>query len=279
MMKKTAILMMMISQLSMADDAIREDYNPKPLIEGNTRAQELMDWDKDHPGEMPPLTDQEKYEFFTKKGMPIPGTGATVVETKSLTMSKDQSNAVSKFNEAQRTKGYYESANSKAKLLLEMPEIAEKEYNERKLMAFDARDTHLYESKNILAMNYVYKGIDKGLTKRVIGYAPESTFVNEGWTGAVEFFVPLFDGVCAYHEVNIGLTKTSAYIPKEVATYKVNDKLTTISAAGNSDTGYVYEVEWWDDQFKHTLECAEKTYSESYMNNAIELANSIDKQP
>lgn len=73
---------------------------------GNTahsRVQELMDWNRDHPGEMPPLTEQEKYEFFTKKGMPIPGTGATVVNSpKGLHMTKAQSSAVAKFNADQK---------------------------------------------------------------------------------------------------------------------------------------------------------------------------------
>lgn len=61
------------------------------MIEGNRRVDELIGWSKNHPGEMPPLTEQEKYEFFTKKGMPVPGSGASVVDTKGFKMTTSQS--------------------------------------------------------------------------------------------------------------------------------------------------------------------------------------------
>lgn len=277
-MKKIALLILLAStNLAIADNIIREEYDPKPMIEGNRRVDELIEWSKNHPGEMPPLTEQEKYEFFTKKGMPVPGSGANVVDTKSFKMTSTQSAAVNKFNADQKTKGYSEQENKKAKLLLAMPETAEKEYNARKSIAFNPHDTHLYEVKNNLPMDYDYKGVPSALATKVIGYAPESTFVNNGWSGAIEFFVPSFGGVCAFHEVNIEITKSSAYIPKEVATYMVNNKLTTMNAVGNKESGYVYEVEWWDKKFKRTLECASKQYADAMRTRTLELAKQIDK--
>lgn len=278
-MKKIALLILLASSnIALADNVIREEYNPKPMVKGNTRVQELMEWNKNHPGEMPPLTEQEKYEFFTKKGMPLPGTGATVVDsTKGFKMTKAQSATVNKFNADQKTKGYYESANKKANFLLSMPETAEKEYNERKMIAFNPHDTHLYEVKSNLPMSYNYKGVPSHLTTKVIGYAPESTFVNNGWSGAVEFFVSSFGGVCAFHEVSIKLTKTASYIPKEIATYAVNNKLTKMNAIGNKETGFVYKVEWWDKQFKRTLECASKDYTDAMRTKTLELAKKIDQ--
>ena len=256
-------------------DVVREEYNANPMIEGNTRVQELMDWERDHPGEMPPLTEQEKYEFFTKKGMPVPGGGANVVDsTKGMTFA--QSAAVNKFNSDQKTKGYHEQKNTKARLLLAMPETAEKEYSARKSIAFNPQDTHLYEVKSNLPMSYTFKGVPSALATKVIGYAPEATFVKNGWSGAVEFFVPTFGGVCAYHEKNIKLTKTAAFIPKEIATHMVNNKLTTMNAVGNKESGFVYEVEWWDKKFKRNLECAAKNYSEATAKATIELAKKID---
>lgn len=158
-MKKTALLILLAStNLAFTDDVAHEEYNPKPMIEGNRRVDELIEWGKNHPGEMPPLTRQEKYEFFTKKGMPVPGSGANVVDTKGFKMTTVQSASVNKFNADQKTKGYYEQNNKKAKLLLAMPQIAEKEYTARKSIAFNPHDTHLYEVRSNLAMNYDYKG-------------------------------------------------------------------------------------------------------------------------
>jgi len=277
-MKTTALLILLTStNLAFADNIIREEYDPKPMVEGNRRVDELIEWNKNHPGEMPPLTEQEKYEFFIKKGMPLPGTGATVVDNnKGFKMTKAQSEIVNKFNADQKTKGYYETVNKKAMRLLAMPEIAEKEYNLRKSMAYNPQDTHLYEVKNNLPMSYDYKGLAPSVAIKVIGYAPESIFVNNGWAGAVEFFVPSFGGVCAYHEISLKLTKTSAYIPKEIATFAINNKLTKMNVVGSHDTGFVYEVEWWDKNFRRTIECATTTFSEETRTDTIKLAQRID---
>jgi hypothetical protein len=276
-MKKTALLILLaLTNIALAD-VVEEKYDAKPMIEGNRRVDELIEWSKNHPGEMPPLTEQEKYEFFTKKGVPVPGSGATTADTKGFSMTRSQSASVNKFNFDQKTKGYHEKVSKKAKLLLAMPETAEKEYNARKSIAANPHDTHLYEVKTNMAMNYAYKGVPAELAIKVIGYAPESTFVNNGWSGAVEFFVPSFGGVCAFREVNIEITKTSAYIPKEIATHLVNKKITTMNAVGNKDSGFVYEVEWWDKQFKRTLECASKEYTDAMRTQTLELAKKIDK--
>ena len=276
-MKKTALLIMLANiNLAVADNVVREEYDAKPMIEGNRRVDELIEWSKNHPGELPPLTEQEKYEFFTKKGMPVPGTGANIVDIKGFKMTGAQSAVINKFNADQRTKGYSEQENKKAKLLLSMPETAEKEYNARKSFAFNPHDTHLYEVKSNLPMNYDYKGIPSTLATKIIGYAPESIFVKNGWSGAVEFFIPSFGGVCAFHEVNIEITKSSSYIPKEIATYLVNEKLTTMNAVGNKESGFVYEVEWWDKKFKRNLECASMEYTDAMSKNTLELAKKID---
>lgn len=276
-MKKTVLLILLTStNLALGNNLIREEYDAKPMIEGNRRVDELIEWNKLHPGQMPPLTEEEKYELFTKQGIPLPGSGATVVES-NRKFTKEQSAIISSFNNAQKTKGYYEQPSKRAKFLLEMPEIAEKEYNERKHVIATPHDTHLRETLTDLPMLFSYKGVPINVTHKVIGYAPEHTFVDTGWTGAVEFFVPYFDSVCAYHEVNIQLTQTAAYIPKEIATNAVNKKLTKMNVVGDKETGFVYEVEWWDKKFKRTLECAAKDYSETMRKNTLELAKKIDR--
>lgn len=277
-MKKTTTLILLAStHLAFSGNVSVKDWDPKPMIEGNRRVDEVMEWNKNHPGEMPPLTEEEKYEYFIKDGIPLPGTGATVVDAKTLKFNAAQSSAVRQFNKDQETKGYFEQTNNRAKNLLNMPETAEKEYNTRKSIAFNPYDTHLYEVKNNMQMAYEYQGVPAALATKVIGYAPESTFINKGWAGAVEFFVPSFGGVCAFHEVNIEFTKSSAYIPKEIATYKVNKKLTKMNAIGNKESGFVYEIEWWDKKFKRTLECAAKEYTDAMRTQTLELAKQIDK--
>jgi hypothetical protein len=278
MHKTTLILLLISTSVTFADNVTREEYDPKPMVEGNRRVDEIMEWHKNHPGEMPPLTEQEKEHFFTKQGVPLPGSGATIANnTQELGATKEQRSVIARFNSAQKSQGYYETNNKRAQFLFSMPEMAEKEYNERKSVAFNAHDTHLYESKNNLAMGYAYKGVPANLSKKVIGFAPESNFVNGKWNGAVEFFTPFFDSACAYHEVNIQLTQSSASIPKEIVTYAVNNKLTKMNVIGSSESGFVYEVEWWDKTYKRNLECAAKVYTEAMRAQVIELAKKIDK--
>jgi len=54
-----------------------------------------------------------------------------------------------------------------------MPGTAEEEYNARKSIAFNPNDTHLYEVKSNLPMNYPYKGVPAALANKVIGCAPD----------------------------------------------------------------------------------------------------------
>ena len=277
-MNKTALIIALTGiQLCAHALMVSKPYYPKPMVEGNRRVDELIEWNKNHPGEMPPLTEQEKYEFFIKEGVPVPGSGAQVIQSnKAFNLSSEQASVFAKFNTDQRVKGFHEEDSKTAKFLLDLPVIADKEYNERKNLAYDPYDTHLYEIKSNLKMNYDYKGVPSNLATKVIGYSPESSFIQNGWAGAVEFFVPSFGDVCAYHEVNISLTKSTTSIPKDIATYLVNNKITTLSAVGSDKSGYVYQVEWWDSKFKKVLECASIKYSQERKNSVIELAKKID---
>ena len=278
-MNKTTLLILIATTSSViaANEVTTVKYNPKPMVEGNRRVDELIAWNKEHPGEMPPLTDQEKYEYFIKDGMPVPGSGATVVSSNKIKLTHEQNSAISKFNESQRTKGFYEEHSSKAKLLLGMPEAAEKEYNDRKLIPMKPYDSHLREKLYDLTMMYDYKGVPAEVVTKVIGFAPEHTYVDGGWTGAVEFFVPTFEAICAYHEINIEFTKSAALIPNEIAKHFINRKVTTFSAVGENEGGFSYTLEWWDKKFKRNLECATKDFSASTKDEMIKIAKIIDR--
>ncbi len=278
MRRATLILLLSATTGVLAENIVTTlKYDPKPMVPGNRRVDELIAWSKEHPGELPPLTEQEKYEFFIKDGMPVPGSGATVVNSNKIKLTNEQSSSIRKFNESQRTKGFYEEHSTKAKKLLEMPETAEKEYNERKLMPMKPYDSHLREKLYDLTMMYDYKGVPSEVVSKVIGFAPEHTYVDGGWTGAVEFFMPPFESICAYHEINIGFTKSSAYIPTEIATHFINKKITTFNAVGDNEGGFVYALEWWDKKFKRNLECATKDFSASTKTEMIKIARIIDK--
>lgn len=274
--------LVVLSQISNAQElhGVETTYwEHKPMVEGNRRIDELIEWDKLHPGVMPPLTEQEKYELFEKQGLPIPDSGVQIKSYKDFKYSDEQSKVV-KINRLMiKSKGYIKVNNNNAKNLLEIEKIAHEELSRTKSIYLNPEDTHLRTSSYDLKMNYDYKGISGDYIDSVIGFAPESNFVQNGWNGAVEFFKPKdFDSVCAYHQINIKKTGSSVIIPKEIVTHDINHKITTHLVEGNNDSGFLYQLEWWDNEYRNQLECANELYSEELLNKTLAIAKKIDAE-
>lgn len=278
MKKMTLLIILSCSTTLFAQELVRKEWNPPPMVEGNRRIDELIEWNKLHPGVMPPLTEYEKQELFIKDGIPLPGSGVHIVDKASIKATNEQKSQTDKFIAMQKTKGYFEKYNEIAVKLLDMPEHSVRELQDHKKLTLSPEDTHLREVKIDLPMNYDYQGIPNNLADTIYGYAPESALVNDKWNAAVEYFKPHFKGICAYHENNLQLSQSAAYIPKEVVKYLVNGKTTVSGVSGNKDSGYVYEVEWWDKKFKRNLECASKEFSQDTRDATIELAKRIDSE-
>lgn len=277
MKKLTILILCMQSTLSFSSTTTTKLYEPKPMVEGNRRVDEIIEWNRKHPGVMPPLTEQEKKRFFTDDGVPVPGSGVQIRSFNSIKMTKEQISSVTSYNKAQKYKGYSEQFSYHAQTLSQIPNAAKVDMLDHPPQNLEPHDTHLRSQASQLKMNYEYHEVDSSLVNQVIGFAPENTYVNNGWNGAVEFFTPKsLNATCAYHEINIKLTGTSAVIPKEIVSYKVNKKITTISAEGNNASGFLYQVEWWDKDFKRNLECTAKEYSTDIKNEVIILAKAID---
>jgi len=73
------------------------------------------------------------------------------------------------------------------------------------------------------------------------------------------------------------LTGGTASIAQEVASRVVNKKLSVVEVIGNNKTAFGYTTEWYDDNFRHVLLCAQKEYSEKTINQVVEIAKIIDK--
>ena len=127
---------------------------------------------------------------------------------------------------------------------------------------------------------YDYKAVPSTVAEESLGFAANGAYLNEkGWSGVVQFFKPKglpSTDVCSYRQSNLQLTGGAANLAKELVTYIVNNKPTIIEAAGNQASGYSYTVEWYDDNFRHVLECADKMYLKSTSDAVIELAKQID---
>lgn len=174
-------------------------------------------------------------------------------------------------------KGYVEKYNQNATNLLMFRQTANADYVKNNHLSENS--SHLHHLLTDLKMAYDYHGVPSSVVKEVIGFAPESTFTQRGWTGAVEFFSPQqLDGVCSYHEVNIELTGSAANFAEELVSYQINDKVSIVDVSGNEASGYAYNVEWWGPHFRHRLECASKVFKPEVTQQVIALAIAIDNE-
>lgn len=247
------------------------------LEQGKESYKRALEWAKEHPGEAPPLTPEEDYAIFGKDGLPRPGGGVHIMPANKMHYNQHQVMSIKANANAINSKGYIEKYNQSATNLLMFHQIANADFS--KNHDLNPQSTHLRHNYTDLKMAYDYQRVPSVVVKEVIGFAPESTFIDRGWTGAVEFFKPQdLDGICSYHEVNIGLTGSSANFAQEIVSNQVNDKVSIIEVSGNDASGYGYNVEWWDNNFRHVLECASKSFKPGIKQQAIALAVNIDNR-
>jgi hypothetical protein len=209
------------------------------------------------------------------EGLPVPGSGITVVPRSQLHLSKKEEDYFAARSAQQLQKGFISEYNTRAKELLSLHQTIQYHYEKYK------NDTNPYSTslKHTIAeipMAYASTPVSANNIK-IIGFSPMGTYIkDQGWTGIGEFFETNQHLFCAFSESNIKITKGSAILPKEDVQYVVNGKVCLLNIMGNNQSGYLYEIEWYDDSFRSKLECATQHFSELTKEAVIALAKEID---
>jgi len=126
-------------------------------------------------------------------------------------------------------------------------------------------------------MAYDFKGVPANAVTTMLGVSPSVNFVQgQGWAGAMQFFEKAGLGNCSYRENNLKFSHGSAIIPEEDATKDVNGKITVATVSGQTDVGFLYSVDWYDESFFRELKCAKADYSADTLQGVLELARAID---
>lgn len=212
-----------------------------------------------------------------KAGLPIPGSGIQVVPNGKIKMDSWQKEKFKSDALEQNKKGYVEKSSLRAHELIHIQEQI-KRYGFSELPSVNENNTSLHKSASEISFSYSYVGIPESEIKQFYGIAPTGAFLNgaqKGWTGAVAFFDSGFAN-CAYTEKNINPGQGGVQIEESVARYDVNGKVTTIDVEGNNNTGYLYNIFWFDTNYYRELECATAYFSKSILDNSIDLAKKID---
>lgn len=216
-------------------------------------------------------------EFISEHDLPRPGSGIQIVPYAQMAISKDKKFDIKTF-EADKKLGYIRKKSEDA---IELIKTKNNKYYPGTKATFeknsDPYDTRLKASLSQLKLAFPFDGISFIKKEDVIGYAVAGGWEN-GWTGVAEYFNDPIIGICDYVKNNARLNQSAARLIKEYITYDINAKPTLVSAQGEDKGGYSYKVEWFDEEYYHTLTCASKNFSKEYTVHAVDLAKRIDSE-
>jgi hypothetical protein len=222
---------------------------------------------------------EETRQLFIKEGLPIPGSGVTIASSSKLKLKGAIGSKLLNEKIEMKQKGFISSENNEAKTFLNIKAIISDQI--KKQLINDPKTTTA--KKDLLSVGIAFnaKEINPSLISSVLGFGSSGIYLeNQGWTSFVEFFEPkdgLTGSICNYQLSSIALNGTAAIIYEDEVHKEVNGKTTSIQVKGNESTAYMYTVDWWDNDFYHLLNCANKSFSKEITEKVIDLAKQIDK--
>lgn len=173
----------------------------------------------------------------------------------------------------QKLKGYSELESGYPKILLGIG----KNGVPRTHKNYGESDTNMKHSISEVKVGFKFKTVPDVAPKDIIGFSPRAAYVNSKWTGITEFFNDKNIGTCKYSATNMKLSNGSARIDPSAVRYDVNNKPGDIFVQGSINSGFLYTVSWFNNEYSYILECANMNYDKAITDKAIELARIIDK--
>lgn len=232
---------------------------------------------------------EQNKAYLEKMGINLLDGEVRIVNAKSLiNQAKDDyyASKVKNFlnmHKEQEKNGFVREPEPRAKELLNFKETAKYQFKKYK-KEFAPRSTHLRHNISELKMAYTFVGVPDSLMDKNIGVAPYGAYKQtkqgdkaDGWDGAVQFFEKKNIGSCEFKEHNLKLAHGGVELIQELVSEEVNGKPTVILTKGNKDTGFLYQVSWYDNNFSREISCASHDFSNVIKNNVVELAKLIEK--
>ncbi|GGI83967.1 hypothetical protein [Legionella impletisoli] len=214
-------------------------------------------------------------QYLNSQNLPLPNSGIQIIPVAELSGSIEDEDKEIKMLKEQKKNGFIKVDNPRAKELMEFRHTASHQI-QKNSDNYLAQGTHLRKSIHELNMGYTFLGVPESLMTHNLGVAPYGAYHENGWDGAIQFFENKEIGTCAFAEHSIKLSRGGVRLAKEAVTFEINDKPTLIHVKGNYASGYVYNIQWYDNDFARSIECAHKNYQPSITNNVIGLARNID---
>jgi hypothetical protein len=206
--------------------------------------------------------------------LPQPNAGIKVISRSKMdfTPAENQS-AINELNQF-KLKGYVEQESTYPRQLLSMKYKASMQIKENASNK-DPYDTHMKGSPADIKLAFPFKGFLNSNDFNAIGYAAIGSWKN-GWTGIKVFFENKTLGTCAYSLNNMTLNHGSVYISGDSARYDINKKPNILTVKGTVNSGFIYDIGWYDKTFSKELECANMNYDPKITKKLVEVAKNIE---
>jgi hypothetical protein len=219
--------------------------------------------------------EKENMKMLSDLGLPLPNSGIIIAPRASYNKSKKYLDQAARVDKQRQTLGYINVNTEQPKKLLSIQQVVDK--NRKQFHTVDSeKSTDMRNNINDLKLAFVFKHIPKSVVSKYIGVAPMGAFNENGWSGAAEFFTNKDIGTCYYGLMSIPVSQMSARLAAESVSNDINNKVTIIEVSGNKKSGFIYNIQWYDDEYFHNLECANMSFSRKIMKFQIELAKHID---
>ena len=227
--------------------------------------------------------------YLKKMGITILDGEVRIVNAKTLiAQTKDDyyASQIQRYlamHKEQEINGFLKEPEPRAKELLDFNNASKYQFK-KYINELSNNSTHIRHTIPELKMAYTFIGVPESEMDKNIGVAPYGGYKQvkygddaDGWDGAVQFFVKNDIGTCEFREHNIKLAHGGVELVQELVSDDVFGKPTVILTKGNQDTGYLYQVSWYDNTFSRELSCAALSFDFSIKNKVITLARTIDE--
>lgn len=217
-------------------------------------------------------------QHFAAEGLPIPDSGIKIVPSSKMIVNPATTRHRLIQKKQMLSMGHVNEASPVYKQLMDVKNIS-KETLHLNSMNYGPTDEEMRSKISELKIAYHFVGVPALAAVKSIGFVPAVTYVKDkGWAGASQFFTYEGIGVCHYDENNLKFSHGAAIIAEEDISRAINGKATTVEIYGQKGKGFVYNIEWYDNDFFKQLECANPNYDADIKNQMLMLARIIDKQ-
>lgn len=230
------------------------------------------------------IQEKENLKLLEQMGLPVPGSGIKFVDRSALNLSEEDLLKGQREETEMRDKGYITTYANRAQELINLESLIKKRpFTSKKKL--NPMDTDIMPHVEDIQLAFKYQSLDQqkslrssGTALHYLAAAPQGGFHKDlgGWSGVAQFFKVPTVGVCDYSIMNVKASNTAAWLVQEDVQYLVNNKPSFLRVEGSDDSGYLYQVKWYDDIEYHELQCANMSYSLSLTDSLIQLAKKID---